>query len=111
MQSQMGGELFSQEDRIAFGKLTGITGKAGAGDDLTCGVLEARQSVMHHLRPVIGNILKILRIGGDLAEELPFSFDRAQLLFGGRLFLSRSSQTMGANDPSHGIMADLQVEL
>jgi hypothetical protein len=107
----MRGELFSQEYRIAFGKFVRVTRKTGTGDDLPRGVLETRQSVPHHLRPIIGNILKILRIGGDLAEDLPFSLDRAQLLLRGWLFLSRSSQAMRTNDPRHGIVADLQIKL
>ena len=111
MKSQVGGELFGHEDGVTFGEFVGVGGKAGAGDDFARCVLEAGQAVAHHLGPVVGDILQVFGVGGDLAKESPLSFDGAELFFGGGFFLARTGQPMGANDAGGRIVTDLQVKL
>src|SRR6187401_3406160 len=111
MQSQMSAELFGQENGVAFGELVGIAGEASARDNLTRGILKARQSQTHHLYPVTGNILQEFSIRRELAEELPGPFDHAKLLFNGRLLFPRPGQTVLADNARNGIVADVEIEL
>ncbi len=103
-------QLFGQEGGIAFGPFIGITGKAGAGDGLADGVLEAGQVEVGHLRPVMRDILEILGVGGELAKEFPVAFDRAELLFGGGFLFPRPCPLMRSKDPGKGVVAARQVK-
>src|SRR5262245_34256056 len=66
---------------------------------------------MGHLWPVMRNILQILGVSGELTEELPESFDRTELLFGGRLFLVWAHQLVLTQDAADGVVARGQGEL
>src|SRR5208282_6861901 len=87
---EVNGELFGQERGVAFGEFIGVTGEGGAGDGFAGGVLEAGQTEVGHLRPVMGNVLQILGVGGELAEELPVAFDVAEMFFGDVLLFART---------------------
>lgn len=82
MAGQENGKLFGQEGGVGFGQFVGVAGEAGATDWLASGILEAWEFEPGHGEPVVRDILEVFGIGGELAEELPAAFDRAELLFG-----------------------------
>ena len=108
---QMDGELFGQEGGVGLGQFVGVAGEAGAGDRLAGGVLEAGQLEVGHLWPVMGNVLQILGVGGELAEERPAAFDVAELLLGGGLLFARTGQVVLAEDAGDGVVADGECKL
>src|SRR5512138_30851 len=57
------------------------------------------------------DVLKVFGVGGELAEEFPLTFDRAELLFSNVLFLVWAEQLVLAQDSSDGVVAARQEEL
>ena len=72
---QVNGELFSQEGSVGFGQFVGVTGEADAGDRLARGILKTGEFQMSHGQPIVGNVLQVFGIGGELSEEFPAAFD------------------------------------
>ena len=105
MTGQVYRQLFGQKGGVAFGQFIGIAGEAGAGDGFADGVLETGQVEVGHLRPIMRNILEIFGVDGELAEEFPVAFDRAQLFFGGGFLFPRPYQLMRSKDAGDGVMA------
>ena len=66
---------------------------------------------MSHLRPVLRDVLEIFGVGGELAEELPMAFDRAELFFGGGFLFARTRQGVLAKHAGNGVVAARQDEL
>lgn len=108
---QVNGELFGQEGGVGFGQFVGVTGEAGAGDRLAGGILKTRQFEPRHGQPIVGNILQVFGIGGELPEEFPVAFDRAELLFSDVLLFAGACQLMLTQDSGNGVMTAGQSEL
>jgi len=53
----------------------------------------------------MGNILEIFSVNGELAEEFPVAFDRAQLFFGDWFLFAGAHQLMRSKDAGDGVMA------
>jgi len=56
------------------------------------------------------DVLQILGVGGELAEELPVAFDVAKLFLGDVLLFARPGQGVLLEDASDGIVAARKVE-
>src|SRR5688572_21176480 len=108
---QVDGELFRQESGVALGEFIGVAGKGGAGNDFTGGVLEAGQLEAGHLEPVMRDVLQILGISRELAEEFPMTLDRAELLFGDGLFLAGTGEAVLTDDAGDGVVTAGKDEL
>ena len=108
---EVDGELFGQEGGVRLGEFVGIAGETSAGDGFAGGVLEAGEFEAGHLRPIVRNVLQILGVGGELAEEGPEAFDLAELFFGGGFLFAGASEFVVADDTGDGVVTDGEVEL
>ena len=88
-----------------------IADETSAGDGFAGGVLEAGEFEAGHLRPIVRNVLQILGVGGELAEEGPEAFDLAELFFGGGFLFAGASELVVADDAGDGVVTDGEIEL
>jgi len=58
----------------------------------------------------MGDILEIFGVDGELAEELPVAFDRAELLFGGGFLFAGAHPLVRSKDPGDGVVTARQAE-
>ena len=100
-------DQIAQRDAATIEVLLDTGGKDGTGSRRTAlgkspeqqaaahfagGVFDGRQIESLGLRPVAGNIVEILGVGGDLLKDAPGGFDVGEVLFAlilARSFLSR----------------------
>src|SRR5208337_3684362 len=75
------------------------------------GVLDGRQIEGLGLRPVAGDIVEVLGVGGDLLKDAPSGFDVGEVLFALILALSFFEQTVLAPDAFQGAMAERKIGL
>ena len=82
-----------------------------AAADLAGGVLDRGQTEELSLRPVAGDIIQILGIGGDLLKDAPSGLDVGEVLFA--LIFARAffQQTVLAPNALQGTMAEGKIEL
>jgi hypothetical protein len=119
-------DQIAQRDAATIEVLLDTGGKDGTGSRRTAlgkspeqqaaahfagGVFDGRQIESLGLRPVAGNIVEILGVGGDLLKDAPGGFDVGEVLFA--LILARSffEQAMMAPDAFQGTMTERKVEL
>ena len=60
------------------------------------------------MRPIMGNILEIFSVNGELAKEFPVAFDRAELPFGDGFLFPRPRQMMRSKDAGNGVVTARQ---
>ncbi|HKM80719.1 MAG TPA: hypothetical protein VJY15_07125 [Candidatus Acidoferrum sp.] len=116
----------AQRDAAAIKMLLNAGGEDGAGGCGTAlrespeqqaaahfagGVLDGRQIEGLGLRPVAGDIVEVLGVGGDLLKDAPSGFDVGEVLFALILALSFFEQTVLAPDAFQGAMAERKIEL
>ncbi len=75
------------------------------------GVLDGGQSEGLSLGPVVGNIVEIFGIGGDLLKDTPSGLDVGEVLFALVFAPALVQQTVLAPDAFQGAMAEREIEL
>jgi hypothetical protein len=63
------------------------------------------------LGPVVGDIVEVLGVSGDLLEQTPGSFDVGEVLFGLILSAAGMEQAVGAPDALQGAVAEGEIKL
>ncbi len=102
-----GGEDGTGGGRAALGK--GPEQQSAA--HFASGVLDGGQSEGLGLRPVAGNIVEILGVGGDLLEDAPGGLDVGEVLFALIFTLTFFDQTVRTPDALQRTMAEREIEL
>jgi len=74
-------------------------------------VLDGGQSEGLGLRPVAGDIIEVLGVGGDLLQDAPGGLDVGQILFALIFALAFFEETVLAPDAFQGAMAEGKIEL
>jgi hypothetical protein len=82
-----------------------------AAAHVTGAVLDVGQIEGLGLRPVVGNVVEIFGVGGDLLEEAPSGLDVGQILLTLILAPARRDQVVCVPDAFQGAMAERQLEL
>jgi hypothetical protein len=75
------------------------------------GVLDGGEIEDLGLRPVAGDVVEILGVGGDLLKDAPSSLDMGKVLFALIFTLSFFEQTVLAPNAFQGTMAEREIEL
>src|SRR5258707_13550238 len=75
------------------------------------GVFDSREIEGLRLRPVAGDVVEILGVGGDLLKDAPGGLDVGEVLFALILALAFFQQTVLAPDAFQGTMAEGEIEL
>src|SRR5258708_17083549 len=75
------------------------------------GVFDRRESEGLGLRPVAGDVVEILGVGGNLLKDAPGGFDVGEVLFALIFALAFFQQTVLAPDAFQGTMAEGKIEL
>ena len=82
-----------------------------AAAHLASGVLDGGQIEDLRLRPVAGDIVEVLGIGGDLLKDAPSGFDVGEVLFALIFALAFFQQTVLTPDALQSTMAEGEIEL
>src|SRR5258708_823761 len=75
------------------------------------GVFDGGQIEDLRLRPVAGDIVEVLGVGGDLLKDAPSGFDAGEVLFALIFALAFFQQPVLAPDAFQGTMAEGKIEL
>jgi hypothetical protein len=102
-----GGEKGAGGRRTTLGK--GPEQQAAA--HFTGSVFDGRQIENLGLRPVAGDVVEILGVGGDLLKDAPGGLDVGEVLFALIFALAFFEQTVLAPNALQGAMAEREVEL
>ena len=102
-----GGEQGAGGSRTALGK--GEEEQAAA--HLAGRVFDDGQIEGLGLGPVVGDIVEVLGVSGDLLEQTPGGFDVGQVLFALILSAAGMEQAVGAPDALQGAVAEGEIKL
>jgi len=78
---------------------------------LAGGVLHGGQAKGLRLRPVVGDVVEVFGVGGDLLEDAPGGFDVGKVLFALIFATALVQQAVLAPDAFQGAVAEGQIEL
>ena len=82
-----------------------------AATDVAGGVLDGGQIEGLGLGPIVGKVVEVLGVGGDLLKDAPGGFDVGKILLALILAAARAEQAVGAPDAFQGAMAEGKIEL
>src|SRR5258707_2220090 len=119
-------DQIAQRDAATIEVLLNAGGEDGAGGGGTAlgegpekqaaahfagGVFDRREIEGLGLRPVAGDVVEILGVGGNLLKDAPGGFDVGEVLFALIFALAFFQQTVLAPDAFQGTMAEGEIEL
>jgi len=95
------------EGGIGFGKFVAVGQELGAAGKFADGVLETREAIGLHLRPVERNVGEIFDIHLEAGEGRIGRFDGAKIVFPFMAALGFAGELVLAEDAIEGVVADL----
>jgi len=101
---QMVQEEVGEQAGVVGGFFPGIGQEHHAGADFPGGELDVGQAQGLHLGPVMGDILEVFGIDGQLPKELPVLFDFGQVFLFLMLLSSFLNQSIVLQDATDGLM-------
>lgn len=104
-------EDLGEEGGVLEAAFVGEAEELDAGDDLTGGVLKARQAKASHLRPVFWDVREVFGVDIDLLEEPPLGLEGSEVVFGLMFFSFNPYQVFLAPDSADGLERDGQTEV
>ena len=102
-----GGEQGAGSGRTALGK----SQEEQAAADLAGGVFDGREIKGLGLGPVVGNIVEVFGVGGDLLEEAPRGFNVSQVLLPLIFSAAGMKQAVSPPDTLQSAVAEREIEL
>lgn len=99
------------EGGVGFGEFVAVGQELGAARKLADGVLEARQTIGLHLRPVERDVGEIFDIHLEAGKGRIGGFDGAEIVFAFVTALGFSGEMALAQDAVQGVVADFEIKL